>query len=66
MRVEVEDQNEDARVVRGDDGDVCLVLRAGLLTTRAYVALSLALAPLSCLTGPPLVEQGNQYLYDAG
>lgn len=47
MRVrEVEGQECEARVLHDPDGEMVLCLRPGLLDTRAYVALTLALSPL--------------------
>lgn len=58
MRVRVEDQDEDAKLIRQMGGESTLILRAGLISSRAYVALTLALSPL--------VEHGDQYLHHAG
>lgn len=46
MRIREEPQDCEARVVRDPDGGTTLLVRPGLLSTRAYVALGLALSPL--------------------
>ena len=58
MRVQVQDQVEDAKVVTDEDGTIVLCLRPGVVSSRAFVALVLALAPV--------LEQGRQYLQCAG
>lgn len=58
MRVRVQDQVEDARVVTDEDGAVTLCLRSGVVSSRVFVALVLALAPV--------LEQGREYLQCAG
>ena len=58
MRVRVQDQIEDAKVITDADGAVTLCLRPGVVSSRAFVALVLALAPA--------LEQGRQYLQCAG
>lgn len=56
MRVQVQEQDEDAAVRWTADGPV-LMVRSEVLSPRAYVALVLALAPL--------FEQGQQELHRA-
>lgn len=47
MLVRVEDQQEDTRLAYGGDGKCELVCRTGLLSTRAFMALVLTLAPVT-------------------
>jgi hypothetical protein len=47
MRVRQVDQECEARVQHDPDGEMVLLVRPGLLSTRAYVALTLALSPLT-------------------
>lgn len=56
MQVRVQEQDVDAQVAIGRDGP-SLLLRPGLVTSRAFVALVLALEPL---------EQCRQYLQGTG
>lgn len=56
--VRVQEQVEDAKVEIDESGRVALCLRPGLIGSRAFVALVLALAPLA--------EQSYQYLQRAG
>ena len=56
VRVRVVDQECEARVVTDPDGVMALLIRPDLISTRAYVALGLALSPL--------VEHGHKYLSD--
>lgn len=58
MRVRVEDQDCEARVVTDPDGEMVLLLQPGLVTTRAYVSLGLALSAL--------VEHRHEHLSDTG
>lgn len=58
MRVRVEDQDCEARVVTDPDGQMVLVLKRGLIDTRAYVAIGLALSPL--------VEHRHEHLSHTG
>lgn len=64
MNVRVEDQAEDARLVCGHDGETVLVCRAGLLTSRAFMALVLALAPVTATVDE--LAKGQQHLQHAG
>jgi hypothetical protein len=57
VRVRVQDQKEDATVARDDDGELALCLRTGTVSSRTFVALVLALAPLA--------QQGHEYLQSA-
>jgi hypothetical protein len=43
LKVQVQNQAEDAKVIVDDEG-FCLLLRKGLVDSRAVVALDLALA----------------------
>lgn len=56
VRVYVQEQDEDAKVERQDDGLV-LCVKSGVLSSRAFVALVLALGPV--------LEQGREYLQSA-
>lgn len=58
MQVREVDQDCEARVVTDPDGEMVLLVKPGLLSTRAYVALGLALSPL--------VEQHHQQLCGLG
>lgn len=58
MRVREVDQECEARVLRDPDGEMVLCVRPGLLSTRAYVALSLCLSPL--------VEHRDEHLERTG
>lgn len=57
MLVRVGDQQEDAKVERDAAGGLVLCLRPGLVSSTAFVALVLVLAPLA--------EQGHEYLQSA-
>lgn len=57
MRVRVEKQTEDARLIRDSDGVLVLALRKGLMPKRAVLALTLLLAQLA--------EHGSQYVQGA-
>lgn len=58
MRVREVDQECEARVVKDPDGTLVLCVRPGLLSTRAYVSLTLALSPL--------VEHQDEHLQRTG
>lgn len=58
VRVQEVEQDCEARVMTDPDGEMVLLVRPGLLSTRAYVALGLALSPL--------VEQHHQQLRGLG
>lgn len=57
MLVRVGDQQEDAKIERDAAGGLVLSLRPGLVSSRAFCALVLVLAPLA--------EQGHEYLKSA-
>lgn len=57
MQLRVEEQEEDARIAYDEDGRTALVLRPGLVSPRAFVALVLALRAL---------EECGQYLQSTG
>lgn len=40
MRLQVEDQDEDARIVLADDGATVVVVKAGLLPARAEAVMA--------------------------
>ena len=44
MQVHEREQDEDARLIRGPDGGLMLVMKAGLMSPRARAALALVLA----------------------
>lgn len=58
VRVRVEDQAEDAKVVIDGDGEPALVVREGLISARAFVALGVSLAAVAL--------QREQHLQNAG
>lgn len=64
MLVRVDDQQEDARVVRRGDGEAILVCRTGLLTTRAFMALVLTLAPVAATVEE--LPQSQEHLQHTG
>lgn len=64
MLVRVDDQQEDARLVRDRDGEAVLVCREGLLTTRAFMALVLTLAPVAAVVEE--LPQRQEHLQHTG
>lgn len=46
MRLQVEDQDEDARIILGDDGVVAVVVRDHLLSDRAEIVFARVLSLL--------------------
>lgn len=46
MRLQVEDQDEDARIVLGDDGVVAVIVRDHLLSDRAEIVFARVLSLL--------------------
>ena len=57
MELRMQDQADDAAIEKDVDGRLILCLRTGLISSRAYVAIGLALADL--------VEKSPEYLHHA-
>lgn len=66
MDVRVDGAQEcDAQIVAGPNGRPVLVLRRGLVSSRAFTALVVTLAPVAAAIAGE-VTKGQQYLQNAG